>query len=280
MHLGTARTAYFNWLIARASGGRFILRIDDANADKNHPEYVQVIIDTMLWLGLDYDVFFKQSDRLHRYLQVAEDLVCRGAARMVDDAVVLLRDFAPKKWHDEIGGEMIVSDSDQEFINGLFVLMRSNYTPTYHFASVVDDLDFDINYVVRGVDHISNTARQLAIYNALGRRPPKYAHIGLLHHKGKKVSKRDGAASMLYYQERGYDPDAVLNFMLRMGWSPAVDDKTTAVIDRVRALRMFMTEGKMRSSPANVDLARLESYDRKYKARKGVWRNGDKLIEV
>jgi glutamyl/glutaminyl-tRNA synthetase len=159
------------------------------------------------------------------------------------------------------------------------ILLRGDGSPTYHFASVVDDSEMEINLVLRGVDHISNTARQIAIFNALGKPIPMFAHVGLIHQNKAKLSKRDGAASMLYYRGKGYDVDAMLNFLLRLGWSPKQDDKTTAIIEKDRAINMFLTEGKMQAGSSNMALDRLEAYDRKYKGRKGIWRTREKLIE-
>jgi glutamyl-tRNA synthetase len=284
MHFGTARAAYQNWLAARASGGKFILRIDDTNAKTNSQQAVDVILETMDWLGLDYDEIHYQSQNTDQYQKAVGKLLERGFAKKDGDAVRLdlygPRRFwnpAPDNWHDEISGDIAISKDDLGKIDGM-VLTRSDGSPTYHLASVCDDIQMGVNYIIRGTDHITNTSRQVALFAALEGVLPKFAHVGLIHHNKKKLSKRDNSASMLWYREKGYDPDAVLNFMLRMGWSPTVDDKTTKIIDRDRALEMFLTEGKMKSKSANMDLAKLESFDRKYKAAKGIWRNRDKLI--
>lgn len=296
MHIGTARTAYFNWLAARASGGHFILRIDDTDPERSKPEYTQVILDTMAWLGLDYDQIEYQSRRLARYENFATSLLeCRLAQRLDDGAVVLdIGGFdMPKSFHDSIAGDVPITNTDIGMMipgftkdkngdtqksNGV-VLLRSPDSkgvqhPTFNFACVVDDIDMGVNYIIRGVDHLTNTARHVAIYAAIGRmhgcdpRVPKYAHLGLIGMGGKKLSKRDGAASMLQYRDKGYDPDALLNFMLRLGWGPTIDDKSTALLPRERAIQLFLGGGKMKSSPANMDLQKLESFDRKYKALK------------
>jgi glutamyl-tRNA synthetase len=107
---------------------------------------------------------------------------------------------------------------------------------------------------------------------------PKFAHVGLIHHQKKKLSKRDDAASMLYYRDQGYDPDAILNFILRLGWGPKNENKSHKLIDRSRAIDLFLKDGNMRSAPSNMDLNQLESYDRKYKAQKNIWRNKDRLV--
>ncbi len=290
MHLGTARTAYFNWLAARATGGRFFLRIDDTNVDKSHPEYVQVILDTMDWLGLDYDELIYQSERLHLYHHIAGTLLKHDMARVLDNGAIALKYkiSTPFAFQDEVGGTILISDDDRKHISGELgegiILMRAPVDgvayPTYHFASVVDDIDCNINYIIRGVDHITNTTRQIAIWQHVDAavrasdpevyksHPPKFAHVSLLHFKGKKLSKRDGAASMLSYRDHGFDPDAMLNFMARLGWGPTVDDKTTKTLPRDRMLELFLTGGHMKAGSSNIDLTKLDSFDRKYKAQK------------
>lgn len=282
MHLGTARTAYYNWLAARASGGHFTLRIDDTDAARNNPAAVQVILDTMQWLGLDYDYCFKQSNRQTLYRLMCDEGLTRKGWTRQDGGKTLLSlrsDFDyPKKWVDEVVGEVPITAHDMQHLDGL-CLIRESGDATYQFASVCDDILADINYVIRGSDHITNTSKQVVLWAAIGCQLPKFAHIGLIAHGGKKLSKSDGAASMLYYKEKGYDPDAMLNFMARLGWGPKVDDKTTKMLPRERMLDLFLDGGNLKPSQANMDLDKLESFDRKYKAAKGIWRNRDKLIE-
>lgn len=288
MHLGTARTAYFNWLAARATGGKFMLRIDDTNADKSHPEYIQVILDTMDWLGLDYDFLAYQSKTT--YYPTAAYLVSRGFARELDNGAIALNPIdMPDSFHDEVAGDIPISQNDKDYINCVgsegIILMRAPVNgvaaPTYHFACVVDDIYYNINYIIRGVDHITNTAKQIAIYKAIAASDaipdkihstelPKYAHVGLISMGGKKLSKRDGAASMLTYRDKGYNPEAMLNFMARLGWGPNVDDKTTKLLPRQRMLELFFEGGHMRSPSSGLDMAKLDSFDRKYKAQSKV----------
>lgn len=270
MHLGTARTAYFNWLAARSTGGSFVLRIDDTDTQRSDPKYTQVILDTMQYLGLDHDIICRQSNFFDFYRDLAALLVGKELAKREDGAIVLYPQFIPNSWQDDIAGEIKITDDDKTIINKGLTLIKSDGSPTYHFASVVDDCRFNVNFVIRGSDHIVNTSRQLAIYHALGEshKIPKYAHIGLIHKDGKKLSKRDGAASMLWYKDQGYDPDAMLNFMARLSWGPTNDDKTTALLPRDKMLELFLPGGKMKSSAANLDLVKLDSFDRKYKARK------------
>ncbi len=279
MHIGTARTAYYNWLAARGSGGRFILRIDDTDAARSKDEYTQGIIETMAWLGLDYDAIEYQSKRYERYRELAGQWLDKGLA--IKDASGAVRFWlppdGPTTWEDN-GKPMKVTADDRNKTNDI-VLMRADDTPTYNWASVIDDMDMGVNLIIRGVDHITNTSKQVLLWSCLGHPLPKFVHVGLIGQKGKPFSKREGAASMLYYREKGYDVDAVLNFLARLGWGPKNDDKTTALLPKERMVELFLTGGNFRTNLADCDLGKLESYDRKYKARKGVWRTGEKLIE-
>lgn len=264
-HIGTARTAYHNWLAAKASGGKFMVRIDDTNAEKSHQEYVDLIYDAMKWLGLDYDFTFRQSDRLDRYKEVIQELRDKGHAINCDGAVILWSPDVPTNFFDNILGIVKVSNDDAEKCDRM-ILVRSDGMPTYQFATVVDDHDYDINYIIRGQDHVSNTPRQVAIYRTLGWQVPVYAHVGLIHKDKKKMSKSDGAASLLDYRDKGYSPDAILNYLLRLGWGPYVDDKSANYIPRDRAIQMFFEGGKLRPASSNYDAVKLDSLDRKYKA--------------
>lgn len=272
-HIGTARTAYQNWLAARASGGRFILRIDDTDAARSDKKYVDVVYDAMRWLALDFDITFRQTDRLDRYRQVADDLLRAGRAVTLDGGAVGLSPsclcYVPDSWNDSLVGAIRANDLDRrQALNT--VLMRGNGTPTYQFATVIDDYDYGVNYIIRGQDHVSNTLRQLTIYRCLGwdQSVPLYSHVGLIHKDGKKMSKRDGGASLLGYRDQGVDPDAMLNYLLRLGWGPRVDDRSANYISRDRALGLFLTGGSLRPSRSNFDQAKMDWYDRKYKAMK------------
>ncbi|WP_369925213.1 glutamate--tRNA ligase [Leisingera sp. XS_AS12] len=265
-HIGTARTAYFNWLAARASGGRFILRIDDTDLARNNGASVDVIHDCLDWLGLIPDAVHRQSDRLDLYHGIAGKLISAGRAVRADNGAILLADGAAGHWHDLISGNQAPSGKVQDLARNQ-VLIKADGMPVYHFASVVDDADMGINLVLRGIDHMTNTYRHTAIYDALGHPLPHFAHLGLITLGGKKMSKRDAAASLLSYRDAGVDRDAMLNFLLRMGWGPSCDDKSMALIDRDRATGLFLQSGRMRASPATFDPQKLASFDRKYKAK-------------
>ena len=279
MHIGTARTAWFNWLAARATGGKFILRMDDTDAERNQKEAEQPIFDGLEWLGLNYDEFIRQSERASIYQNYANILLDSGSAFHADNGAIMLRwhDFQPRSWDDEIAGSIAISDKAVEEIDGKLCLIRGGEKlgqATYQFASIVDDYVSGVNFIIRGTDHIANTAKQVAIWTALANgiaeeKPlPKFAHIGLIFKDKKKMSKRDGAASVLDYRANGYDPDGILNFLLRLGWGPKIDDKASTFMDRSRATELFLTGGAMKSSNANFDTQKLDFYDRSYKRMK------------
>jgi len=278
MHIGTARTGLFAWLAARATGGRFILRLDDTDADRNIAAAEQPILDGLRWLGLDWDDYVRQSDRMHIYASMARLMLMQGLATEADNGAILLKlqGDMPRAWHDEVAGEIAITDRDLELMDGLPLLRGQDKggQATYQFASVLDDYQMRVNYIIRGTDHIPNTAKQVAIWHSLdkvipnGLAPqalPKFAHVGLIMKDKKKLSKRDGAASLLDYRDRGFDPDAIFNFLLRLGWGPRVDNKENSVLTRDRALEMFLGEGRMRSSNANFDEVKLAWFDKVHK---------------
>lgn len=279
MHFGTIRTAYFNYLAAKSSRGKFILRIDDTDYERNNESSTDLIFKSLDWLDLDFDDLYRQSDRKRLYLDYADLLVNEGFARKENNGAIILnykREY-PIYWNDiNHSNPIIVTDDDRKLIDNLVLIKGDDKdnSPTYNFASVLDDIDLNINFVIRGVDHIPNTSKQIAIWFALSKIMgkkyddilPKFSHVGLIHFNGKKLSKRDNLSSIKYYMDKNYHPEAILNFLLRLGWGPYVDDKSTALINREKALEMFLEKGKMRSSPANMDLMKLDSFDRKYKA--------------
>lgn len=275
-HLGTARTAYFNWLVAKASGGKFILRIDDTDAARNDEAFVKVILDGMDYLGLKPDALYRQSQRSEIYASYLDKLKTNGAV-WEDNGCWRLRLPAnmPMTWKDAIKGDIKVTDNDRDLISQL-VVQRSDGSPTYHFASIIDDLDLGVDFVIRGVDHISNTPKQLAILVALGIDVSEmtFAHLGLIEiinaeKQRKKLSKRDGAASLLNFRDAGVTPEAMLNFMLRLGWSARAGDfdKTHPLVTKDEAAKIFLSDGTMKSSPVLFDQAKLDWYDKKYKMK-------------
>lgn len=258
-HIGTARTAYFNYLFARSQGGEFIVRIDDTDTARNNQQFTDLIYATLDKLGLEYDHTFVQSSRLDRYKEVANELLASGKAIIVDGSICSnydLNEFGlTNEWYDEVIGKVICSKQDN-IISSQIALMKADGNPTYNFATVVDDIDFQITDVIRGSDHISNTLRQIFIYKLLDKDLPRFHHIGLLTQSGKKISKRDVLSDIKGYWD--YDVRAVLNYILKLGWNlpdPNID-QSLPLIDKDKAIEMFM-RGKMRAANSNVDMNKL-----------------------
>ncbi len=272
MHIGTARTAYLNWLIAKNTGGKFYLRIDDTDKQRSRPEFVETIKDSMNWLGMDYDGEIRYQNDHERYMIYATDLIAKGAAIIDKGAIVIKGVYGskiPKSWYDSVVGAIKTTDQDIEDLADL-VIIKSDGSPTYNFATVIDDFEMNINCIIRGVDHISNTVKQIYLYNILGFGvvKPTYYHVGLLlGEDGKKISKRAGALSVTDYKDKGYSPDALLNYMLRMGWSPKLDNKENSVIGKDKAINMILTEGNFRAAPSKLDTNKLNWYNKKYKVK-------------
>lgn len=282
MHIGTVRTAYFNWLAAKSTGGKFILRIDDTDDARNKQACVTVIYETMRWLGLNYDLAFKQSDRWRQYRDAAETLISAGLTTELDNGAIALRwfDRYGKTWTDSIAGEIPISDTNKAQIDGRLILLKGRPQegqpncfgkPTYQFASVVDDYQFGINHIIRGTDHIPNTPKQIAIWCAMndvmkrigqrGVELPRFTHVGLIMKDKKKLSKRDNAASMLAYKEKGYVPAALLSFMLRLGWGGGEIPDTP--ITMRSAIELF-TKGTMKNINVGFDQGKLDFFQRYY----------------
>lgn len=256
LHIGGARTALFSWAYARKYGGKFVLRIEDTDLERSTAQSTQAILDGMAWLGLDYDEGpFYQMQRLARYHEVAEELLRTGHAyycycsREELDAMREQQRAAGLKpryngrWRvsretppggvkpvvrlknpldgevtfkDLIKGEITVANSELDDL----VLLRGDGVPTYNFGVVIDDLDMNITHVIRGDDHVNNTPRQINILKALGAPLPQYAHVPMiLGADGERLSKRHGAVSVMQYREDGYLPEALVNYLARLGWS-------------------------------------------------------------
>ncbi len=256
LHIGGARTALYCWLEARHRGGQFILRIEDTDRERSTDEAVKAILDGMNWLGLDYDEGpFYQTLRMDRYRQVAEELVRAGKAyyayetkeeldamraRQMEQNLkpryagayreqnAPLRDDPNRviRFRNPATGSVVFNDKVKGRIEWAneelddLVMVRSDGFPTYNFAVVVDDIDMRVNEVIRGDDHVNNTPRQINIYNALEADIPEFAHLPMiLGPDGQKLSKRHGAVSVMQYRDDGFLPQAVLNYLVRLGWS-------------------------------------------------------------
>ena len=297
MHIGNARTALFNYLYARHYDGKFVIRIEDTDRARHSEEAVQVIIDSLNWLGLDYDnTPESQFANKQRHIDVAHELLEKGQAykcfctpeelqemrdtmkeegRIVAyngkwrdkpesdapaDAPYVLRLKTPCEGHtvvkDEVQGEVKVENKQLDDM----ILLRSDGTPTYMLAVVVDDHDMGITHVIRGDDHLNNTFRQNVIYDALGWEKPTYAHLPLIHGpSGGKLSKRHGSVSVEEFKNEGYLPKTVNNYLLRLGWSHGDDE----IISMDEAVQNFDFKGISKSA-AKFDYAKLESLNAHY----------------
>ncbi|MCP5328963.1 MAG: glutamate--tRNA ligase [Steroidobacteraceae bacterium] len=255
LHIGGVRTALFSWLHARRHGGRFILRVEDTDRERSTDEAVRVILEGMRWLGLDADQGpYYQTERFPRYREVIERLLAEGKAyrcyctrEELDElrAAQMARKEKPRydgRWRDRtdsrpgvdpvirfrnpLEGQVIVDDlvhGRVSFANAELddlIIARADGTPTYNFCVVVDDMDMGVTHVIRGDDHLNNTPRQINMLAALGASLPVYAHVPMiLGPDGAKLSKRHGAVSVLQYEQDGFLPDALLNYLVRLGWS-------------------------------------------------------------
>ena len=291
LHIGGARTALFNWLYARGRGGKFLLRIEDTDRERSTPEATAAILRGLTWLGLDWDgEAMSQFDQRHRHADVAHDMLARGAAYRCyssQDEIEAWREAAraegrstlfhspwrdadPATWPDgpfairmkaPRGGETVVEDAVQgtvRFGNDQLddmVVLRSDGTPTYMLAVVVDDHDMGVTHVIRGDDHLNNAARQQMVYDAMGWAVPVWAHIPLIHGPdGKKLSKRHGAVGVEEYQAMGYPAAGMRNYLTRLGWSHGDEEFFTSE----QAMAWFDLPGIGRS-PARLDFKKLEN---------------------
>jgi glutamyl-tRNA synthetase len=297
LHIGGARTALFNWLYARGRGGKMLLRIEDTDRERNNPEAVEAIMDGLKWLELNWDEDpVSQFGRAKRHREVAEELLAKGHAykcyltteeldRMREEAAAEKRQLTIRSpWRDRgpvegppgepytirlkapREGETVVDDLVQgrvvfqnKELDDLIIL-RSDGNPTYNLAVVVDDHDMHITHVIRGVDHLTNAARQTQIYEAMGWDVPRFAHVPLIHGPdGAKLSKRHGALGVEAYRELGYLPAALRNYLVRLGWSHGNDE----IMSTSQMLDWFDLKDINRSA-ARFDFAKLEDLNGHY----------------
>lgn len=287
LHLGGARTALFNWLFARHHGGQFVFRLEDTDRERSKPEHVDSIMAAMDWLGLDWDQGpFYQSQRFDRYRQAIQQMLDRGRAywchcpperleRVRQEALAqggkpmydghcrelglgpapgaVVRFRGPTSgetaWKDLIKGPISFANSELDDL----VLLRSDGSPTYHLAVVVDDVDMGITHVIRGDDHVSNTPRQILLYEALDSPTPQFGHVPMILGPDKtKLSKRHGATAVVEYRELGYLPEAMLNCLARLGWSHGDQE----IFSRQELVELFNLEAVGRGA-AVFDLDKL-----------------------
>ena len=299
LHLGGARTALFNWAFARHHGGKFILRIEDTDLERSTQESEQAILDAMAWLRLDWDEGpFFQMKRLARYREVGEQLLAKGLAyrdycskeelEAMREAQVargekprydrrwrdsketppagrtpVLRFKNPLAgdvtWNDLVKGPITVSNEELDDL----VLLRADGVPTYNFGVVVDDIDMAITHVIRGDDHVNNTPRQINLYRALDAELPLFGHVPMiLGSDGQRLSKRHGAVSVMQYKEDGYLPDAMVNYLARLGWSHGDEE----VFSREQLVEWFDLE-HVSKSPARWDPEKLRWMNAEYLKR-------------
>ena len=241
VHIGNIRAAIFNWLFARHEAGKFLLRIEDTDRERSTPEAVKTILDSMEWLGLDFDEEpMYQSTRKDAHLAAAETLLEKGLAYKEDkggtgqgECVVFKMPDETMVFHDEIKGDLQKEAGDMQDL----VIVRSNGSPVFHLANVVDDIEMKITHIVRGDDHIENTYRHIALFRAFGAEPPKYAHLPMItNQQGKPYSKRDGDAFVGEFKEKGFLSQALFNYLTLLGWSPG-DDKEK--MDRDEIIKLF-----------------------------------------
>jgi glutamyl-tRNA synthetase len=297
LHIGGARTALFNWLYARHTGGKFLLRIEDTDRERSTPEAVAAILNGLTWLGLDWDgQTVYQFARADRHRQVAEQLLEKGRAYRCYATAQELEEMRARqkaagrsvrydgRWRDRTPGpaekdkpfvirlkapregETVVRDVVQGEVRWSndqlddMVLLRSDGTPTYMLAVVVDDFDMGVTHVLRGSDHLNNAARQLQIIEAMGWPVPVYGHVPLIHGAdGSKLSKRHGALAVEAYRDMGYLPEAMRNYLLRLGWSHGDDE----IIPTAKAIEWFDFDG-LGKSAARFDLKKLDSLNGHY----------------
>ncbi len=327
LHIGGARTALYCWLYARKTGGTFILRIEDTDLERSTPESVDAILEAMTWLNLGYDEGpFYQTKRFDRYREViaqmleagtayrcycskerlekmrAEQLVnkqkprydgfCRNKTEPGEGPFVV-RFKNPQEgavdFHDLIRGDLSFANVELDDL----IIARSDGTPTYNFTVVVDDWDMKITHVIRGDDHINNTPRQINILKALGATPPLYAHVPMiLGSDGKRLSKRHGAVGVMQYREDGFLPEALLNYLVRLGWSHGDQEVFT-----IEELIQYFEISDINNSPAAINPEKLlwlnqhyiKNGDPEHVAKEFVWHlarqgisteNGPALTEV
>ena len=253
LHIGGVRTFLFNWLFARGRGGECLLRIENTDTSREVAEATEQIQRSLRWLGIDWDgpVTF-QLDAMARCRELAHGLVESGHA-YEDEGAIRFRmpDEGTTAWEDAIRGRIEFPNEQLEDL----VIVRSDGRATYNFASPVEDMDDAITHVIRGVDHVSNTPKQIQILRALGHEPPVYAHApDILGDDGRKLSKRHGAQSVDDFRDAGYLPEALVNFLALLGWAP---DGETTIMSRDELVERFSLE-RVGASPATFDYAKLE----------------------
>ena len=272
VHIGNIRAAIYNWLYARHTGGKFLLRVEDTDLERSTPEAIQALFECMKWLGLDWDEeVFYQTKNVKRHLEVVDQLLAQGHAYKVEKTsrdgktgvVTMFR--MPKdgviEYDDIVKGHMAKKAEDIQD----FAIVRSDGSPIFHIANVVDDIDQRVTHIIRGDDHVENTFKHICIFRALGAAVPKYGHLSMIvNQQGKPYSKRDGAAFVGEFRDQGYLPEALFNYLLLLGWNPG-DDRE--VLSRDEMVKLFELE-KVHVTAAMFDPKKL------------LWMNGEYIKRI
>ncbi|MCM8761271.1 MAG: glutamate--tRNA ligase [Candidatus Omnitrophica bacterium] len=263
LHIGSARTALFNWLYARHYGGKFLLRIEDTDKTRSEKKYLDEILTDLRWLGLDWDEEpIYQSERFDVYRASAEELVRSGKAYREGEAYIFrIEKGRTITFDDMIHGKVSVNTDDIKDQ----VLIKSDGSPAYNFCCVIDDAFLNITHIIRGDDHISNTPKQILFYEALGLQSPQFGHMPLIMGQdGAKLSKRHGGVAVEEYKRQGFLPESLVNYLLLLGWSPG-DDRQ--IISLSEAVKIFDIKD-MRGVQAKFDLQKLRWMNGEYIAAK------------
>lgn len=265
VHIGNIRTAIFNWLFARHSGGKFLLRIEDTDRERSTPEAVETVLQSLAWLGMDHDEApMYQSSRTDAHLAAAEKLLSMGMAYREDkgntgkgECVILKAPVRDVVFEDEVKGTLAKKAGDIQDM----VIVRSNGAPVFHLANVVDDIEMNITHIIRGDDHVENTYKHIPLFEALGAAPPKYAHLPMIvNQQGKPYSKRDGSAFVGDFKDQGYLAEALFNYLALLGWSPGDDREKMTRSEMCEAF----TLSRIKSGPAQMDLKKLTHMNQLY----------------
>jgi len=294
LHIGGVRTALFNWLLAKKNNGKYYLRIEDTDKERSKDEFKQQIINSLSWLGIEHDgEEFVQSKNIHKHMAIADELIKKGfayhcycSAEDLEEQKALAkknslpfvynrkcRDLKEKtsepavlRFKSKISGSALIKDlvqGDKNISNSTiedFVILRKDNTPTYQLSATVDDHEMKVTHIIRGDDHMINSFKQKQIYEAMNWEIPNFAHIPLIHSdKGKKLSKRDNASTLEDYKKIGIMPDALRNYLLRLGWS----HKDKEIFTKQESIDLFDLNG-VGKSPSKLDMSRILSMNEAY----------------
>lgn len=257
LHVGGARTALFNYLFAKQNNGKFILRIEDTDKERSKKEFEEDIINSLKWLGIDWDEFYKQSERTEIYKKYLQKLLDENKAYLENKAIRFKNPNKKISFDDLIRGRIEFDTTEL----GDFVIAKDKETPLYHFAVVIDDNEMGVTHVIRGEDHISNTPRQILIQEALGLPRPIYSHIPLILGPDRsKLSKRHGESSVMEYKNLGYLPEALNNFIAFLGWNPGTEKEIYSMEKLVKDFSLK----KIQKSGAIFNIVRLDWLNKEY----------------